>query len=85
MYFNLFDASVHFSFFLLCLPFVGSLSVGIISHVLSLCIVLDALESSKGVKENGIKMIGKLEKIMEGDILKLNANSGSESTNKSRW
>ena len=22
---------------------------------------------------------------MEGDILKLNANSGSESTNKSRW
>lgn len=64
---------------------MGSLSVGIISHVLSLCIVLDELESSKGIKENGIKMIRKLEKIMEGDILKLNANSGSESTNKSRW
>lgn len=85
MYFNLFDASVHFRFFLPFFPFVGSLSAGIISHVLSLYIVLDELESSKGVKENGIKMIGKLEKIMEGDILKLNANSGSESTNKSRW
>ena len=61
------------------------LNLDIFSHVLSLYIVLDELESSKGVKENGIKMIGKLEKIMEGDILKLNANSGSESTNKSRW
>lgn len=56
---------------------MGSLSVAIISHALSIYIVLDELESSKGVKESGIKMIGKLEKIMEGDILKLNANSGS--------
>lgn len=26
-----------------------------------------------------------MEKIIEGDILKLNANSGSQSTNRSRW
>lgn len=55
---------------------MGSLSVGIISHVLSLCIVLDELESSKGIKENGIKMIRKLENNGRRH-LKLNANSGS--------
>jgi hypothetical protein len=37
----------------------------------------------KGINENDIK-IQKLEKIIERDILKLNANSGSENTNRSR-
>lgn len=58
---------------------MGSLSVGVFSHVLEYIFlkVLDELESIKHVKESSIKMIWKLEKVMEGDILKLNANSGS--------
>lgn len=42
------------------------------------------MKDMRDINESGIKT-PKLRKIIEGDILKLNANSGSESTNKSRW
>lgn len=42
------------------------------------------MKSIRDINESSIKT-PKLEKIIEGDILKLNANSGSKSTNKSRW